>query len=171
MFETYQKVRKLLWFYPAMLLTIGCPLLQTVAYVYNFSKNACILRVLIWARANVCNLIISFVITAKLIMCLMGDLGDFYKNMYISNFVYHLTVKLMHVLNNEKLTDVKSFYMKFFVSYIKVTYTLGKVWYHINLAENLFYSLILIDSKIIWLRFCRKYLLFIAWFIHNTVDL
>ena len=30
MFKTYQKVKKQVWFYPAMLLIVSCPLLQTV---------------------------------------------------------------------------------------------------------------------------------------------
>ena len=31
MFKTYQKVKKQVWFYPAMLLIVSCPLLQTVS--------------------------------------------------------------------------------------------------------------------------------------------
>ena len=30
MFKTYQKVKKQVWFYPAMLLIVSCPLLQRV---------------------------------------------------------------------------------------------------------------------------------------------
>ena len=39
MFKTYQKVKKQVWFYPAMLLIVSCPLLQTVNWAKNTYKK------------------------------------------------------------------------------------------------------------------------------------
>ena len=38
MFKTYRKVKKQVWFYPAMLLIVSCPLLQTVNLAFRVSN-------------------------------------------------------------------------------------------------------------------------------------
>ena len=45
MFKTYQKVKKQVWFYPAMLLIVSCPLLQTVSPTQ--SSCSCVLQVMV----------------------------------------------------------------------------------------------------------------------------